>query len=102
MAATVETVNRLDSEITYLRDQLDQRGQELEQRSRELAAERERADVIQQLALRRIEALTPATDDYRHDAPTAAPEAPGRDGSAREGDPASWWTRTWKRMSGGS
>ena len=32
--------------------------EEREQRSRELAAERERADVIQQLALQRIEALT--------------------------------------------
>jgi len=109
IAAKDALVERLADEVAYLRVQLDQRGreleqrgQDLEQRSRELAAERERADVLQQIALTRIGALTTATDDRRHDAPTAAPEAPGRDGSAREGDPPSWWTRTWKRMSGGS
>ena len=73
--------DRNNTEITYLRDQLDQRGQELDQRSRELAAERERADVIQQLALQRIEALTATVVDQRQDAPTAAPEPPGHTSS---------------------
>ena len=95
VAAKDETIGRLDAEVAFLREQLDQR-------SRELAAERERFDVIQQIALTRIEALTTGAGDQRQDAPERAAEPPGRDGSAREGDPASWWTRTWKRMSGGS
>jgi len=41
----------LEADVAYLRDQLDQR-------SRELAAERERSDVIQQLALNRIPPLS--------------------------------------------
>jgi len=101
MAATTETVVRLDAEVTYLRDQLDQRGQELEQRSRELAAERERADVIQQLALQRIEALTATVAEQREDAPERAAEPPGRDEGVSEGSPSSWWGRTWRRVIGG-
>ena len=102
MAATTETVVRLDAEVTYLRDQLDQRSKDLDQRSRELAAERERADVIQQLALQRIEALTTTVADQRESAPERAAEPPGATEGVSEGDPSSWWTRTWKRMSGGS
>jgi len=105
IAAKDALVERLADEVTYLRVQLDQRGreleqrgQELEQRSRELAAERERADVIQQLALQRIEALTATTGDQREAASTAASEPPGRDEGAAEGDPASWWARTWRRV----
>jgi len=101
MAATTETVVRLDAEVTYLRDQLDQRGQELSQRSRELAAERERADVIQQLALQRIEALTTGMGEKHEDAPERAPEPPGRDEGASEGDPSSWPARAWRRVRGG-
>ena len=93
MAATTEMVVRLDTEVAYLRDQL-------EQRSRELAAERERADVIQQLALQRIEALTATVADNRQDAPERAPEPPGRDEGVSEGDPSSWWGRTWRRITG--
>ena len=95
MAATTEMVVRLDTEVAYLRDQL-------EQRSRELAAERERADVIQQLALQRIEALTTTMADQRESAPERAAEPPGSTQGVSEGDPSPWWTRTWKRMSGGS
>jgi len=106
IAAKDETIGRLAAEVAHLRDRENTEitflREQLDQRSRELAAERERADVIQQLALQRIEALTATVADQREDAPTTAPEAPGRDGSAREGDPASWWTRTWKRMSGGN
>ena len=70
--------DRENTEITFLREQL-------EQRSWELAAERERFDVIQQLALQRIEALTMGTGDQRQGSPERAAESPGRDGSAREG-----------------
>jgi len=92
--------DRNNTEITYLRDQLDRRDLELAQRSRELATERRRADVVQQLALQRIEALTATTGDQRQDAPERAAEPTGAPDV--EGDAASWWGRTWKRMSGGS
>ena len=45
-------VAHLAADVAYLQDQL-------AQRSRELATERERSDVIQQLALQRIPVLTP-------------------------------------------
>ena len=77
----------LAGEVAYLRERFDQRGMELEQPSRELAAERERADVIQQLALQRIEALTATVAEHRQGAPTAAPEAPGATEAPAEGDP---------------
>jgi len=51
IAAKDETIGRLDAEVAFLREQLDQR-------SREHAAERERFDVIQRIALTGIEALT--------------------------------------------
>jgi len=92
--------DRNNTEITYLRERLEHRDLELEQRSRELAAERERADVIQQLALQRIEALTATVADNRQDAPERAPEPPGRDEGVSEGDPSSWWGRTWRRITG--
>ena len=90
-AAKDETIGRLDTEVAFLREQLDQR-------SRELAAERERFDVIQQLALQRIEALTATVADRRHDAPERAPEPPGRDERAPEGDPSSWWASALRRV----
>ena len=108
IAAKDALVERLADEVAYLRVQLDQRGreleqrgQELDQRSRELAAERERADVIQQLALQRIESLTATVADQREDAPERAPEPPGSTEGAAEGDPSSWWGRTWRRVIGG-
>ena len=108
IAAKDALVERLTDEVTYLRGQLDQRGRELEQRgleldqrSRELAAERERADVIQQLALQRIEALTTGMGEKREDAPERAAEPPGSTEGASEGDPPSWLGRTWRRVIGG-
>ena len=71
--------------MASLRERFDQQGLELAQRSRELAAERERFDVIQQIALTRIEALTSGSGDHRQDAPERAPEPPGRDKVASEG-----------------
>ena len=107
VAAKDETIGRLAAEVAYLRDRENTEitflREQLDQRSRELAAERERFDVIQQLALQRIEALTATVGDQRQDAPTAAPEPPGRDEAASEDDRASpsWWTRTWRKLVGG-
>ncbi len=94
IAAKDQTIGRLDAEVAFLREQLDQR-------SRELAAERERFDVIQQLALRRIEALTTGMGDQRQDAPDHAPGALGRDGAPSEGHPSSWPARAWRKVRGG-
>ena len=106
IAAKDETIGRLAAEVAHLRDRENAEitflREQLDQRSRELAAERERFDVIQQLALQRIEALTATVADQRQDAPERAAEPPGSTQGVSEGDPASWWTRTWKRMSGGS
>ena len=75
LRAHVEDLRR---DLTYLRDQLDQR-------SRELAAERERADILHREALSRIPALgagDAATPDDRAAASTPAPVAP-------------WWRCLW-------
>ena len=101
VAAKDTMIARLTDEVPYLRGRFDQRGLGLEQRIRELAAERERADVIQQLALQRIEALTATVGERGEEAPTVAPEAPGAMDGPREGDPASWWTRTRRKVAGG-
>ena len=100
VAAKDAMIARLADEVAYLRERFDQRGLELEQRSRELAAERERADVIQQLALQRIEALTATVAERGEEAPTAAPGAPGGMEAPAEGIP-SWWTRTVRKVAGG-
>ena len=82
----------LKDEIAFLREQLDQR-------SRELAAERERADTITQMALLRIEALTAGDqhdEDTGHDTADEPSAGPGReDGAAmgQESHVASWWRR---------
>lgn len=94
IAAKDETISRLDAEVAFLREQLDQR-------SRELAAERERFDVIQQLALQRIEALTSVSGDQRESAPERAPEPPGATEGGREGDPSSWWATMLRKVRGG-
>ncbi len=70
-------LEQLRSENEYLRDQLSQT-------IRQLAAERERADVLHREALGRIEALTATVAD-RQDAtgtPTEATESPERAGEA--------------------
>jgi len=102
VAAKDAMITRLVDEVAYLRERFDQRGLELEQRSRELAAERERADVIQQLALQRIEALTATVSEQREDPPTVAPEAPGTTDGEREGDPSSWLASVWRKVIGSS
>lgn len=48
----------LTTENAWLRVQLEERSREVDARSRELAAERERADTLHRLSLMRIEALT--------------------------------------------
>ena len=96
-----ELIDQLKSENAYLRDQLDQR-------SRELAAERERSDVIQQLALNRIpplsagEVRTQRDDDQpstRTDPLVSPPQPPGsteREKTTPDTLPVetrSWWRR---------
>ena len=105
IAAKDETIGRLAAEVAYLRDRENAEvaflREQLDQRSRELAAERERFDVIQQLALQRIEALTTGMGDQRQDAPERAAEPPGRDEVASEGDPSSWLATMLRKVRGG-
>jgi len=96
VAALRETVEILQADVAYLRDQLDQR-------SHELAAERERADVISQLALQRIPPLSAGLsndwkDEPRPEPPTASPEAQGEAETPKgQSDTLtnrrSWWRR---------
>jgi hypothetical protein len=76
-------------EIAFLRAQLDHS-------RRELAAERERFDVIHRTALARLEALTEGA--ARADAPVAAPEAPHAAPAADpRPDPSQSARRPWWR-----
>jgi len=78
LASKDAQIAQLAGETAFLRDQLDQR-------SRELAAERERADILHREALSRIPALgagDAATPDDRAAASTPAPVAP-------------WWRCLW-------
>ena len=87
-------LDRLADEVACLRPRFDQRGQELEQRSRELAAGGARFDVIQQPTLHRNEALTATVADQREEDPAAAPEAPGATEAPTEGGTrGSTWVR---------
>ena len=73
VAVKDDMISAQRNEIEFLREQLDQR-------SRELSSERERADTIQQMALLRIEALTAGdveTNDPAQDQRTASTAAPG-------------------------
>jgi len=105
IAAKDETIGRLAAEVAHLRDRENAEitflREQLDQRSRELAAERERFDVIQQIALTRIEALTSGMGEKREDAPGRAPEPPGRDEVASESDPSSWWASALRKVRGG-
>ena len=92
VAAKDETISRLDAEVAFLREQLDQR-------NRELAAEQERFNVIQRLALQRIKALTATVAEQREDAPPVVLEAKGATEGVPEGDP-SWLTAAWRKVRG--
>ena len=100
VAALRETVGILQSDIAFLRDQLDQR-------SRELAAERERSDVIQQLALNRIpplsagEVRTQRDDDEpstRTEPLVSPPQPPGSTESPKTTPDTSQSRRPWWRQ----
>jgi len=80
-------VEDLRADVAYLQNQLDQR-------SRELAAERERSDVIQQLALQRLPVLTPG-ESPPQTAPTTAPAATRATIRAGTGQDARPWWRRW-------
>ena len=102
VAAKDETINRLAAEVAYLRDRENTEitflREQLDQRSRELAAERQRFDVIQQLALQRIEALTATVAAQREDVPDGAEDGPGHaeDVHGDEGV----WQRLRRRLGG--
>jgi len=79
-------VAHLAADVAYLQD-------ELAQRSRELADERQRSDVIQQLALQRIPVLTPG-EIPAQTTPTVAPAATRATIRAGTGQaPGPWWRR---------
>ena len=85
-------VAHLEAEVAYLRA-------ELAERSRELAAERERADVLMREALARIPALgTGEATTGRASTPSAAP------GAAEAAEPAeaapTWLRRLWRLLGG--
>ena len=105
VAAKDETISRLAAEVAHLRDRENTEitflREQLDQRSRELAAERERFDVIQQIALTRIEALTSGSGDQRESAPERAPEPPGSTEGVSEGDPSSWLATMLRKVRGG-
>jgi hypothetical protein len=83
-------VEDLRADVAYLQNQLDQR-------SRELAAERERADILHREALSRIGALGPGGDAGADLPQTGGPTAPEGQGatirSARGQAPGPWWRR---------
>ncbi len=87
-AAVDPLVETLREEVAYLRDQLDQR-------SRELASERERFDVLHREALARIPALSAGQD-----ASVAAPFAPGaaQPAEATAARSLSRWATWWRRV----
>jgi len=89
-------VEDLRADVAYLQNQLDQR-------SRELAAERERSDILHREALSRIGALGPGGDAGDAGPQTGAPVAPEGQGatirSARGQAPGTWWRRLLDRVS---
>jgi len=96
-------IDQLKSENAFLRDQLDQR-------SRELGAERERSDVLQQLALNRIPPLASGETRVdqtneppsRTDPPAASPQPPGSTETAKTSADTSQSRRSWwRRLFGG-
>jgi len=105
----LDYIASLKDEITFLREQLDHS-------RRVLAAERERSDVIQQLALQRIPPLAfgPShrgqdegrADDVQNlhsDHPTGSPDAPGATEPPREGSDTSHASKPWwRRLFGGT
>jgi len=93
LTPTYALVDHLRDEVTFLRGQLADTQAALDQRSRELAAERERFDVLHREALARIPALGAGQD-----APVAAP-VPRQEVTPANVDPdapAPWW-RFWER-----
>ena len=102
IAAKDDAIAAQREEIAFLREQLDHS-------RRELAAERERFDVIHREALHRIEALTAGdagAGEPRQDAPLASPA--GRSGAhgsprppgAAAGEAGSWVAHLWRRVRG--
>jgi hypothetical protein len=88
-------VAHLRDEVAFLRGQLTETQAALALRSEELAAERQRFDVLHREALALIPALGAG-----HDPPSAAPAASGgaeTPGSRSSSTSGSWWRRWWRR-----
>jgi len=94
VAAKDQTIGELSTDVSYLRQHLDQISEQLDQSRRELA-------VLHQSTAIRLEALTATVADQRPDASERAPEPPGRDEGAAVGDPSSWWATMLRRVRGG-
>ena len=86
-------VDHLRDEVKFLRSQLADTQAALDQRSWELAAERERFDVLHREALTRIPALG-AGQDAPVAAPTPQQEAEPANAAPHTSSP--WW-RFWER-----
>lgn len=103
-------IGHLVAENAWLRAQLEERGREVDARSRELAAERERADTLHRLALVRIEALsagmapTVADDQTAPESAVTRQDAPGAtitpslsdeplNAPAEQAKRVGWWSR---------
>ncbi len=96
LTPTNALLDHLRDEVNFLRGQLADTQAALDQRSRELAAERERFDVLHREALARIPALRAGQE-----APVAAqePQRAAETGGATPDTSRSWWqrVRAWLR-----
>ena len=93
VAAKDDMISAQRNEIEFLREQLDQR-------SRELAAERERADILHREALGQIQALTAgdvAPDESAQEQRTAPTMPSGREEPPDTSHTPSWLSVAWLR-----
>ncbi|MDP9356012.1 MAG: hypothetical protein M3R02_12170, partial [Chloroflexota bacterium] len=93
LTVTNALVDHLRDEVNFLRGQLADAQAALDQRSRELAAERERFDVLHREALARIPALGAGQD-----APQASPtHRHATETTEPAGDASVPWWKFWER-----
>ncbi len=97
LTPTNALIDHLRDEVTFLRGQLADTQAALDQRSRELAAERERFDVLHREALARIPALGAGQD-----APQASPSPRHATEAVEPAGDASvpWWQSWWRHLLG--
>jgi hypothetical protein len=109
-------IGHLVRENAWLRGQLEERSREVDARSRELASERERADVLMRESLRRIEALSAGAPGHDRDDETSPESAVTHDvapgttiapsvsdeplsAPAEPSKRVGWWSRIFGRVS---